>query len=952
MKFLIPIFFLALVIFMPGFLFSQPLIRANLGINGARIADGDFESDERLIPGLQAALGLEIPQNENWYLVPSLSIAQGGWVERYRGVRYGDRNIYAQLGIAGGYVLPIDVPGKITAELGPHLNFWTRTVGFTNENGLMERFKGNLGIRNSTNRFFGSLSAEVDYHFDWNDINLSAGIRFETGFTPIESYSSFSGMKFRSYTNSLSLVAGASYPLKDFFSLKDEFSDMFEVELNPEDLVLKTPFEEAYDSYKKARDLVNDAYFDDEKEASGPELALDALEELERTKRLLGAGIKAWEKGDDEGIGPEARKVLERFIKELEERAYIMKDSVFEEEVVIDDGDDPTDTPPPTIYGEEISPPWITVKGAMAPSQGVWQDDDYFEDKPTKQLTKESETSYHAELDMVANRYTAVFGLKGSRSAIYMSGKSTYTQTIPVRFRLKLIQGGSEKIIWTEPTSSASVPLAGGEGPEVSWSVSIARTDESPIPKNFKMVPGPYTLELELIDSYGKSTGLKISTHGKVVETQMPKVHIVPVLLSDDWTVTEGMELTSNAKRLKQECDKDFYDYFPVPVDGVDVRAEALQFLGSQELGTVDYLISLLPLTNTEEEVREERAVAHLTQRFSTTAQLGGAGRVIVLLNDKDFSKVYRNDEGIGGFAPHPKVQFMRFKYSSSTIAHELIHSFPYVFSAEEMAALCGFSYHNSDDNDYGNGVSIFSAGVYFHRGWDAIMGPVSVAAFITQCSFWHLIQQFQKPNDPELFLVRGYLAQANGQYAGVFSPTYEFEGDEGLQQGAITTDGWGIVLKDKNGNVLATYPFEVIWQYPDESKKRELVAFNHRIDRLPGTASIELIGPGGKKAEQLLSASKPSVEINYPKEGELIKNGKRGIGVKWEGNDPDGDNLSYRLQASFDDGENWFPLGDEIQKENFKLRPFERARKVKLRVYATDGVRSDMKEVGFWVVP
>ncbi|MEO1385405.1 MAG: hypothetical protein AAFV78_19475, partial [Bacteroidota bacterium] len=215
-----------------------------------------------------------------------------------------------------------------------------------------------------------------------------------------------------------------------------------------------------------------------------------------------------------------------------------------------------------------------------------------------------------------------------------------------------------------------------------------------------------------------------------------------------------------------------------------------------------------------------------------------------------------------------------------------------------------------------------------------------------------HLTQQFQQPNDPELYLVRGFLAQQEGQYYGAMSPTYEMEGDEGLVQGIIRSDGWGIVLRDANNNILASYPFEVVWQDPEEAEPRVLVPFNHRIDRLPGTANIELVGPGGVKATQKVSANAPELEILTPVDGSVVSGGNRGVSIQWKASDQDKDKLQYWVQYSLDEGKNWIPLGDEIQENTISLPPFQRAKRVQVKVYATDGVRSDMKEVAFGLVP
>ncbi|MEO1803673.1 MAG: hypothetical protein AAFU33_02625 [Bacteroidota bacterium] len=928
-------------------LYGQEQIKASVGIHNATIAPGGGG-----IGGLQLGVGTEIPLKAPFYFAPSLWLTQGGQVDRIDSIRFGIRNTYVQLSTAVGYEYALDSDASLKLEVGPTLNRWTRGVRFDNFFGEPMRNRLDIGDTEGANRFFVSGSFDLRYERKVGDLELSAGVRADVGLTAIESFEDGAGEKQRFRTRSLGVVAGVNYDLEGVLG-GYEIDTTVKWEVDPEDLIVTTPYDDAVGSFKKARKLVDSAYSGVDSTTLPPSVAQDALDELEKTKKLLEDGIKAWDNGDSEGIGPEAAKLLREYIQTLVEKAQVMADSTWVVEVPEEEtGDDPTDTPPPTIYGEEIAPPWITVEGAMQPSQAVWQDDEYFEDKPTKQIVQKDPNRWHAELDMVANRWTGVFGMKYSHKTIYMSGKTTYTTAVPVKFRLKLIQGGSERIIWTQKESKFSIPIEGGTGPERSWSTHLHGGDDAPVPKTFKMTSGEYRLELELIKVDGQETGLKLITYGKAVTTTMPKVHIVPVLLTDEWTPAEGRELADHAKRISEACKSEFYSYFPVPEGGVDMRGEALQFLGSQELGTVDYLVSLMPLTSTQEEVRKDRLIAGLTQRFATTAQLGGAGRVVVVINDADFARIYRNHVGVGGFAPHPKVQILRMRYYATTVAHELIHSFPYLWSVDQMESSCGLNYHNSADGDYGNGVEVYSYGSFYRDKRNSIMGSVSPFAFITQCTYWHLTQQFQQPNDPELYLVRGFLAQQEGQYYGAMSPTYEMEGDAGLAQGIIRPDGWGIVLRDANNNMLASYPFEVVWQDPEEAEPRVLVPFNHRIDRLPGTASIELIGPGGMKATQEVSANAPELDILMPVDGSVVRGGKEGIAIQWKASDQDQDKLQYWVQYSLDEGKNWIPLGDEIQENTVSLPPFQRPKRIKVKVYATDGVRSDMKEVAFGLVP
>jgi hypothetical protein len=405
--------------------------------------------------------------------------------------------------------------------------------------------------------------------------------------------------------------------------------------------------------------------------------------------------------------------------------------------------------------------------------------------------------------------------------------------------------------------------------------------------------------------------------------------------------------LAEDVRRLALDSQDELPVLFPVPRNGVMVVPQYIQDLSDQELDTVDRLISLLPGTDTSENVRRDRMVASMVQRFATSSSLNGGGKVVVVLNDADFAMTDRRHEGIGGYAPHAKVLVLKTGKHAGTVAHELIHSIPFSWADAEMQAECGFSYHNSNDSDYGNGVRVRQWSAFMQKRVNAVMGPVSIFPHITQCSYWHLLKLLQGAVDPPLYLVRGYVARRDGQEYGVLAPTYELDDVGELTSGPLEPGGWGIVLRNGAGQVLATFPFEVTWRDADAGEDRSLVAFNHRIDRVAGTATIELVGPGGRQDVQTVSANAPAIEILSPAQGSVVTPANGRVRIEWRATDADGDDLDYLVFYSPDGGRSWRPLDDEREESSYDLeivgRPAPR-----VRVIATDGVRSATAEVGF----
>ena len=365
-------------------------------------------------------------------------------------------------------------------------------------------------------------------------------------------------------------------------------------------LTAETAFDDTFNTFRRSRKKSEDAYYGTG-EGDPNDLAQDALDEIEKTKKKLQDGIDAWEQGDEGGIGPSTAESFNRFISHYESLATQVRERTQTTEQ--DPGDVPLDTPPPQIYREEIDPPWIKVtEGSFAPTQGVWQDEDkeVFDDKPGKQLTQIDPKSWTAELKMVANRSTLLFGIREDRrNRIKMAGTTTYSRLAKVKFQFKLIQKGGEKIIWTEPKANNTILLDGPAGPEEPWAASLMASEGLPPRKSFIMEPGNYRIEAELLRENDEPTGLKVAVDGEAVQTRFANIKFVPVILSGPPPAQEMLELARRAKRLALETEMDLPRIFPLPRDSVTAVQQPLQDLRSLEPGFLRTLWSKLPGTPT-----------------------------------------------------------------------------------------------------------------------------------------------------------------------------------------------------------------------------------------------------------------------------------------------------------------------------------------------------------------
>lgn len=107
-----------------------------------------------------------------------------------------------------------------------------------------------------------------------------------------------------------------------------------------------------------------------------------------------------------------------------------------------------------------------------------------------------------------------------------------------------------------------------------------------------------------------------------------------------------------------------------------------------------------------------------------------------------------------------------------------------------------------------------------------------------------------------------------------------------------------------------------------------------------PATRRIVLLLDGSVIAERRVSASAPTVVLRSPNGGEQL--GASGLfTVSWQGQDPDGDGLSYTLQYSADGGRTWDTVGRNLAETSFDLdlAGVPGGRQSLLRVVASDGV-------------
>ena len=159
----------------------------------------------------------------------------------------------------------------------------------------------------------------------------------------------------------------------------------------------------------------------------------------------------------------------------------------------------------------------------------------------------------------------------------------------------------------------------------------------------------------------------------------------------------------------------------------------------------------------------------------------------------------------------------------------------------------------------------------------------------------------------------------------------------------------YSIVLRSSAGRELARYPFTPKLE-SDLARGRRL-ALIQEVVRFDERTRVVEIRKGKRTLERVrASAHAPQVRIISPERSKRL--GRR-VTVRWRGNDPDDDRLTYSLLYS-PRGDRWVPVAAGLRKRSYRvdLGDLPGGRKARFRVVATDGVRADVAVAGGFKVP
>jgi hypothetical protein len=161
----------------------------------------------------------------------------------------------------------------------------------------------------------------------------------------------------------------------------------------------------------------------------------------------------------------------------------------------------------------------------------------------------------------------------------------------------------------------------------------------------------------------------------------------------------------------------------------------------------------------------------------------------------------------------------------------------------------------------------------------------------------------------------------------------------------------WTLALVNAANNDVAVYPFAPFVMTDDEEEPNPMGIIDLLVPFTPGTVKVEIRFQGKVVASRSASPNAPTVKVTEPKRGSELR-GEFNIG--WDGNDPDGDPLTYSVLYSNDGGETWETLGTGLEEENLTVnRDDLPGGNNRIKVIANDGFNSGMGESEtFYVYP
>lgn len=341
----------------------------------------------------------------------------------------------------------------------------------------------------------------------------------------------------------------------------------------------------------------------------------------------------------------------------------------------------------------------------------------------------------------------------------------------------------------------------------------------------------------------------------------------------------------------------------------------------------------------------EQNLRAALDDRFATTTVLQGVGRTVAVMSDGDFDKLF--SPGVAGYTLSTKLVAVRWSEPWDTPAHEIAHTLPeFIWSSPSMLAQCGKDYHNKSNLIvYGIQTMKLSKPISgeHHDGFpmELMEGGGNNQPFISQCTYANLLDALQGPVDPQVLLVRFYLARpVHGAAVGKLRPAY-------ASQATLTPDDrngqFAITAFDRSGAQLERVRFNPPWA-DENGVNRNIISVQIRLRYHAAFGKLELRGPGGALLDSTTVSTAPPVITNVSAAYRMSGGALRTLHVAWHG----GAAALYSVFLSTD-GRVWFEASFEQPQTAIDLHLLSRRFSPHfVKVVAGDGASSSQAVARF----
>jgi hypothetical protein len=154
------------------------------------------------------------------------------------------------------------------------------------------------------------------------------------------------------------------------------------------------------------------------------------------------------------------------------------------------------------------------------------------------------------------------------------------------------------------------------------------------------------------------------------------------------------------------------------------------------------------------------------------------------------------------------------------------------------------------------------------------------------------------------------------------------------------------LALENDLGESLSRHCFDLSLEDAARFQPREPASFTVALPQVPGAARLVLRQGSEELAERPFSAHPPQVTLTSPAAGTALSGT---VTIAWQGEDADGDPLTYAVAYSPDDGRNWYYLGLDLSERQLLVDMAELpgGGQALLRVLASDGAHTAVVTAG-----